>query len=1163
MASLPTSFIRSIVAWKRPTRRNIKNEDVNGSPRSRCAFLQEPSQAGQDDTNVFSSPKVSPNDQLCLMAESPFRMLKMAAKGNVTEMERIYDTDPERMCIADSKGWTSLHHAAANNQISALQFLINHGADLNAQDKQGRTPLHVAAEKEALQAVDSLLDCGADSSITDHQGDTVLHWVTNLNKVTVLQRLLTHEHKVNILQGDRQGRTALHIAAKHDYELCAKYILESVSYVGTCPNQPCSNGYHPIHIAARNASTKVLEVLLTWAETRGCMRKKMITVPDLEGNVPLHQAVHGGEIKAVELCLKSGAIISTQQDDRSTPVHLACSQGANEIVRLMFSLQPDEKLKALTTLDAQGMTPLHCAAMFDHPDLVAYLIQEGASVDQVDQEHRSPLLLAASRRGWRTVDALLAHGADPTIRDTHLKNLLHVVIMNGGSISDVLSLKQARDTLSTSRITMMLNEQDSLGWSPLHYASRNGHVYGRYNTVRQLVESKSGFLILNECNDEGKTALHIASEEGHTRVVQLLLSKGALLHRDHHGRTPLHLAALGGHRDTITTILTIHSHTLDQTDKEGNTALHVAVRANKPETVSQLMSLNCKFLENNSSCKPIDIAIQYKISESALALVTHERGPTEVLGTSSKIHGCICMALIRTLPKVFESVLCQAIVKADVKEQAKDFYIKYNFYPLQLTPEQLDAEKIKQKNPNFRPEPLYACNAMVESGRVELLMHPLTQKFLEMKWQAYGKYIHLSNLFVYLVFLTLVTIFAVGVLGQQSFVRLNVTGITADNDSDLTTTGQFQLHIEDTPGWMFCMAIGITVFATFSMIKEAFQIYYHRIKYLAEPINFVEWTMFLTSICMVMPVFLGTTWHNQQYNSAALAVFCAWFILLIYFQRFDRIGIYIVMFLEILNTLLNVLLVFSVLIVAFGLAFYILMSHGGQLSFSNVPMSMLHTFSMMLGEVDFLTIFVYPFYQESTRGDILLFPRTTFALLVIFMILMPILLMNLLIGLAVGDIESVRKNAQLKRIAMQVEMHTELENKLPEMFIRRVNKSELTIYPNCRRGQHVLNRVLSAFNFACPFSDKKGTDLDTTDCSSDDYLWEELEGQRRRLRDISAVLDTQTKLLRLIMQKMEIRSEADDVDEGVNLEDIMKPFPNRKFAPASATSRRAILYRKE
>lgn len=69
----------------------------------------------------------------------------------------------------------------------------------------------------------------------------------------------------------------------------------------------------------------------------------MISFYDSEGNVPLHSAVHGGDIKAVEvfepffiktifttlnisflqLCLKSGAKISTQQHDLSTPVHLA------------------------------------------------------------------------------------------------------------------------------------------------------------------------------------------------------------------------------------------------------------------------------------------------------------------------------------------------------------------------------------------------------------------------------------------------------------------------------------------------------------------------------------------------------------------------------------------------------------------------------------------------------------------------------------------------------------------------------------------------------------------------------------------------------------------------------------------------------------------------
>lgn len=36
--------------------------------------------------------------------------------------------------------------------------------------------------------------------------------------------------------------------------------------------------------------------------------------------------------------------------------------------------------------------------------------------------------------------------------------------------------------------------------------------------------------------------------------------------------------------------------------------------------------------------------------------------------------------------------------------------IKYSFYPLQLNEEQLEGERIKKKDPKFRPLPLYACN---------------------------------------------------------------------------------------------------------------------------------------------------------------------------------------------------------------------------------------------------------------------------------------------------------------------------------------------------------------------------------------------------------------------------------------------------------------------
>ena len=87
---------------------------------------------------------------------------------------------------------------------------------------------------------------------------------------------------------------------------------------------------------------------------------------------------------------------------------------------------------------------------------------------------------------------------------------------------------------------------------------------------------------------------------------------------------------------------------------------------------------------------------------------------------------------------------------------------------------------------------------------------------------------------------------------------------------------------------------------------------------------------------------------------------------------------------------------------------------------------------------------------------------------------------GLQIGLAVGDIEAVQKNARLKRLAMQVQLHTEIERKLPQRILEWVDKKEWKEYVGGRRGAiskvtnqsfyhstsskcEVLSHVMSAF----------------------------------------------------------------------------------------------------
>ncbi|XP_062137254.1 transient receptor potential cation channel subfamily A member 1 isoform X5 [Drosophila sulfurigaster albostrigata] len=1139
--------------------------------------------------------------------------MQAAESGNLDDFKRLYIADTTRITLKDGKGRTAAHQAAARNRVNILRYICDQRGDFNAKDNAGNTPLHIAVECDAYEALDYLLSIPVDTGVLNEKKQAPVHLATELNKVKSLRVMGQYRSVIDIQQGGEHGRTALHLAAIYDHEECARILVSGITEFDACPRRPCNNGYYPIHEAAKNASSKTMEVFFQWGEQRGCTREEMISFYDSEGNVPLHSAVHGGDIKAVELCLKSGAKISTQQHDLSTPVHLACAQGAIEIVKLMFEMQPLEKRICLSCTDVQKMTPLHCASMFDHPDIVSYLVNEGAEINALDKEHRSPLLLAASRSGWKTVHLLIRLGASIDVKDAAARNVLHFVIMNGGRLTDFA--EHVANCQTQQQLQLLLNEKDDMGCSPLHYASRDGHIrslenlirlgacinlknnnnesplhfaarYGRYNTVRQLLDSEKGSFIINESDGAGMTPLHIASQQGHTRVVQLLLNRGALLHRDHSGRNPLQLAAMSGYTETIELLHSVHSHLLDQVDKDGNTALHLATMENKPHAISVLMSMGCKLVYNVLDMSAIDYAIYYKYPEAALAMVTHEERANEVMALRSDKHPCVTLALIASMPRVFEAVQDKCITKANCKKDSKSFYIrysfaflqcpfmfakidektgepimtsnpiplpalniKYSFGPYQKTPKQIEEKRKEFNDPKWRPAPLSVVNTMVTHGRVELLAHPLSQKYLQMKWNSYGKYFHLANLLVYSIFLVFVTIYSSLMMNN---IELRSNGNETTNkycqgswdelarnlSKDPLAAARLRRdscveHINRTNCILFC-AVVIVVYILLNSVREFIQIYQQRLHYLVETVNIISWVLQISALIMVAPTFKpGGEITTVHYSAAAIAVFLSWFRLLLFLQRFDQVGIYVVMFLEILQTLIKVLMVFSILIIAFGLAFYILLSkiidsQPNHLSFSNIPMSLLRTFSMMLGELDFVGTYVTTYYREQLKV-----PMTSFLILSVFMVLMPILLMNLLIGLAVGDIESVRRNAQLKRLAMQVVLHTELERKLPHVWLQRVDKMELIEYPNdtkCKLG--FLDFILRKW-FSNPFTDDSAMDAFGFD-NNDDLVNAELERQRRKLRDISRMLEQQHQLVRLIVQKMEIKTEADDVDEGIS-----------------------------
>ncbi|XP_022317392.2 transient receptor potential cation channel subfamily A member 1-like isoform X2 [Crassostrea virginica] len=1102
---------------------------------------EEDPDKGDNRTNGRGDNSQVPQGKVCLMKDSPYRICKVAATGNLTELQQILDNDPLRINAQDTRGWSAFHHAASRGFTDVINYLASQGGDINLQDGDGNTPLHVAVESEQKAAIEALIQLGADTSVLNDAKMAPVHLAVDLGLIEPLRSILVLDKTSAILPGET-GATPLHYCAYKDRDDCAKLLLEH----GAKPCKSCDDGFYPIHAAATRASDKTLEVLIKHVERLGYTREVVLSFTDKYNNTPLHSAVSSGDPEAVRVCLNAGAGMDIQQEDKSTALHFACAQGGLNIIQMMRQLQPEKFITASKKGDILKMTPLHRAALFNHVNVVKFLIDEGVEINAVDAQKRTPLLLAASKGAWKTVHLLLESGADISLKDNKNRNFLHLAIKYGGKLNQfsVQSIKHFKN---------LLNEKDDYGCTPLHYASREGYLvalddliemgavvnpknkdkqsplhfaarYGRYNTCRRLLNSRLGPNIINESDCDGLTALHLAALNGHVKIINLLMQKGACVTRAHDDNSPIHMAALNGYTKCIRALLSVHANILDVKNKLGDTALHLASRAGQPKVVDLLLSLGAKISLNGEDKSFLDIAIENKKISVAQAAVKHNRW-SEILHICSKTFGCPMHGLIQHLPDVCMTVLDRCVTSSGDTHK-KDHHIEYNFEYLQC-PVRFVREAKKNGGDIL---PMSALNLMVRHGRVECLSHKLCRTYLNMKWRAYGMWVHSFNLVLYVVYLAMLTLLATKDFTSHTPLATSTQNATANSTQNATVLLEIKTNEMNT--WYRMVTGLVFILTSINMLKELFQMAQQRLRYFMDPNNVIEWVLYISTAVFVAPVLFFQA-DSLNLEAGAVAVFLAWFNCLLFLQRFDVFGIYVVMFLEILATLFQALCVFSILLVAFGLAFSILLKHEDSHAYSTPLMSIVRAAVMML-ELDYMSSFNEPYFDNIATT--LPYPSLTIFFLLVFILLMPILLVNLLIGLAVGDIESVLRNATLKRLAMQVELHTELERRLPAKLLEKVDKIKHREYPNkCGKYVRVFKNLM-----------EKEADSPSV-CGSEEagYLKTELFKQKTRLKELSVNMERNYDMLKLIVQKMEIETEADNHDEGfhtsASLDDVISP----------------------
>ncbi|XP_036965791.1 caskin-1-like isoform X4 [Acanthopagrus latus] len=200
--------------------------------------------------------------------------------------------------------------------------------------------------------------------------------------------------------------------------------------------------------------------------------------------------------------------VNIQDADGLAPLHHAALSGNKELISLLLEAQAAVDIK-----DHKGMRPLHYAAWQGKTEPMKMLLKAGSSVNGQSDEGQIPLHLSSQHGHYDGSEMLLQHQSNPCISDSAGKTPLDLAC-EFGRVGVVQLL------LSSNMCAAMLEPKpsDPNGVSPLHLAAKNGHI----DVIRLLIQAG---IDINRQSESG-TALHQAALCGKTEVVRLLLDSG-------------------------------------------------------------------------------------------------------------------------------------------------------------------------------------------------------------------------------------------------------------------------------------------------------------------------------------------------------------------------------------------------------------------------------------------------------------------------------------------------------------------------------------------------------------------------------------------------------------------------------------------------------------
>ncbi len=592
--------------------------DAQGAIGPGINLLAEAYRASTKTGNKFGEAVIKLLEGYCTPEEiSAAKGESERAESGEVHAEEL-TAEPEE-AVVESGTTMSVHEAARDGNIAALKVIIdNDDSEKNRADKDGYTPVCIAAINAQKDALQYLLERGA--SREGLEDAAVISCNEELKSYLIENKIC--QPKDLLLE---------HIESDEDRAL--DIVIERLP--GGIDVTLDGSSYNPLHLAAINGATKVINKLMQQADVEAKSDENMTAVQyaALEGQVGafealatkadldvkhpltggnlLHIAAAGNKDKPeiVEAVVAKRPAFPEEIDNGgSLPSHVAALENHQEVLGAILDAAPH----VMNKLDRDGLTVMDILPTREEevkPKLKSILKTAKTGVEVCAED-----AAAAAEQAAKAVKFSDASYKTPTKKESEdfpktpsstVKKKFTPGVTKNPALMDLLDKIKA-DNVEAVRTAIEDESPDATDWLKVKLKicgdieGDSGQKIGMALPIRQYVD------------EAGVTLLLYAAYCGATNVVKWLLGKGmdAGATTSHQGYTALHLAAIKNHPGCVKTLMEA-SPVNTQTNLTELTALHFAVRNHCSDAVGLLSKKTNLKLETSASQgreTPLDLA---------------------------------------------------------------------------------------------------------------------------------------------------------------------------------------------------------------------------------------------------------------------------------------------------------------------------------------------------------------------------------------------------------------------------------------------------------------------------------------------------------------------------------------------------------------------------